>query len=262
MRLYWELARRGYRRYAAYPAATWAGVFTNTIFGFMQAYILLALYRHRDQVGGYDASDVVTYVWLTQGMLAAVQVFGWTDLALRIRSGDIATDLARPVHPFFAGLAFDLGRALYHALYRGVPPFVVGAFVFDVRIPAAVVWPAFVVSAVLAVCVSFAFRFLYNSVAFWLLDYRGSVMLGVTATLFFSGFIIPVAFFPAPLRAVANATPFPAMLQRTVDIFVGKAAGIDIFVSLAVQIGWAAALFATAYVTFAAGTRRLVIQGG
>ena len=80
MRLYWELARRGYRRYAAYPAATWAGVFTNTIFGFMQAYILLALYRHRDHVGGYDASDVVTYVWLTQGMLAAVQVFGWTDL--------------------------------------------------------------------------------------------------------------------------------------------------------------------------------------
>jgi viologen exporter family transport system permease protein len=262
VRLYWELARRGYRRYAAYPAATWAGVFTNTIFGFMQAYILLALFRHRDHVGGYDASDVVTYVWLTQGMLAAVQVFGWTDLALRIRSGDIATDMARPVHPFFAGLAFDLGRALYHALYRGVPPFVVGAFVFDVRIPAVVVWPAFVASVVLAVCVSFAFRFLYNSVAFWLLDYRGSVMLGVTATLFFSGFVIPVAFFPAPLRAVANATPFPAMLQRTVDIFVGKAAGLDILVSLAVQIGWAAALFGTAYVAFAAGTRRLVIQGG
>src|SRR6266508_5392361 len=73
----------------------------------MQAYILLALYRHRDHVGGYDASDVVTYVWLTQGMLTAVQVFGWTELALRIRSGDVATDLARPVHPFFAGLAFE-----------------------------------------------------------------------------------------------------------------------------------------------------------
>jgi ABC-2 type transport system permease protein len=262
VRLYWELARRGYRRYAAYPAATWAGAFTNTIFGFMQAYILLALYRHRDQIGGYDASDVVTYVWLTQGMLAAVQVFGWTDLALRIRSGDVAIDLARPVHPFAAGLAFDLGRALYHALYRGIPPFVVGAFVFDVTVPGAVIWPAFVASAVLAVCVSFAFRFLYNSVAFWLLDYRGSVMLGVTATLFFSGFIIPVAFFPGPLRTLANATPFPAMLQRTVDIFVGKATGIDILVSLAVQIGWAAALFATAYVVFAAGTRRLVVQGG
>jgi viologen exporter family transport system permease protein len=73
VRLYWEFARRGYRRYVAYPAATWAGVLANTTFGFMQAYILLALYRHRDVVGGYDASDTVTYVWLTQAMLAVVQ---------------------------------------------------------------------------------------------------------------------------------------------------------------------------------------------
>jgi ABC-2 type transport system permease protein len=262
VRLYWELARRGYRRYAAYPAATWAGVFTNTAFGFMQAYILLALFRHRQHVAGYDASDAVTYVWLAQGLLAAVHVFGWTDLALRIRSGDVATDLARPVHPFAAGLAFDLGRAFYHALYRGVPPFVVGAFVFDVHVPRAEVWPVFVVSVALAVCVSYAFRFTYNSVAFWLLDYRGPLLIAVSATLFFSGFVIPVAFFPGPLRTLANATPFPAMLQRTVDIFVGKATGLDILVGLSVQVGWAVALCATAYLTFAAGTRRLVVQGG
>jgi ABC-2 type transport system permease protein len=229
----------------------------------MQAYILLALYRHRHEIGGYDASDAVTYVWLTQAMLGVVQVFGWTELALRIRSGDVATDLARPVHPFSAGLAFDLGRALYHALYRGIAPFVVGALVFDVSVPSsAVVWLSFLASAALAVCVSFAFRYLYNSVAFWLLDYRGAVLLGVTATLFFSGFIIPVAFFPAALRTAANATPFPAMLQRTVDIFIGKAGGVDILGTLAVQVGWAVVLCAAAYATFAAGTRRLVVQGG
>jgi ABC-2 type transport system permease protein len=263
VRLYWELARRGYQRYAAYPAATWAGVFTNTVFGLMQAYILLALYRHRHEVGGYDASDIVTYVWLTQAMLATVHVFGWTDLALRIRSGDIATDLSRPMHPFTAGLAFDLGRALYHALYRGIPPFLLGALIFDVSVPSsAAVWLAFLLSVVLAVCVSFAFRYLYNSVAFWLLDYRGAVLLGVTTSLFFSGFIIPVAFFPVALRTIAYATPFPAMLQRTIDIFVGKAEGGEILVALVVQLGWAAALSAAAYATFAAGTRRLVVQGG
>ena len=117
-------------------------------------------------------------------------------------------------------------------------------------------------SVALAVCVSFAFRYLYNSVAFWLLDYRGAVLLGVTTSLFFSGFIIPVAFFPSALRAVAYATPFPAMLQHTIDIFVGKAEGGEILLALVVQLGWAAALSATAYATFAAGTRRLVVQGG
>jgi ABC-2 type transport system permease protein len=263
VRLYWEFARRGYQRHAAYPAATWAGLFTNTLFGFMQAYILLALYRHRDVVGGYDASATVTYVWVTQAMLAAVQILGDSDFAIRIQNGDVATDLARPVHPFSVGLAFDLGRALYHALYRGILPFLVGALVFDVTVPSsAVVWIAFLASVVLAVCVSYAFRCVYNCAAFWVLDYRGASRLAVAIAAFFSGFIIPIAFFPAALRTFANATPFPAMLQRTVDIFVGRAEGADILVALAVQLGWAVALTAIAYAIFAAGTRRLVVQGG
>lgn len=263
MRLYWEMARRGYRRYAAYPAATWAGVFTNTVFGFMQAYILLALYRHRDEVGGYDATDTLTYVWLAQGMLAAVYVFGWTDLALRIRTGDVATDLARPVHPLRTGLAFDLGRALYHALFRGLPPFAAGALAFDLTAPRnPLVWLAFLLSLVLAVCVSYAFRALYNLTAFWLLDYRGPMIIGVTTALFFSGFIIPVPFFPDPLEALARATPFPSMVQIPVDIFVGKAEGAEIGAALAVQTFWALALFGLAHAVFAAGTRRLVVQGG
>lgn len=263
MRLYWEFARRGYQRYAAYPAATWAGVLANTAFGFMQTYILLALYRHRDVVGGYDATDTVTYVWLTQAMLATVAVLGWNDLAVRIRSGDVATDLARPVHPFAAGLAFDLGRAVYHFLYRGITPFIAGAVVFHLHIPSSpLVWLAFLASAALAVCVSFAFRYVYNCSAFWLLDYRGVQRIAVAVCAFLSGFIIPVAFFPSALKALANATPFPAMLQRTVDIFVGKSEGADVLVALAVQAGWAVALVLTAYAIFGAGTRRLVVQGG
>lgn len=263
MRLEWEIAKRGYRRYAAYPAATWAGVFTNTVFGFMFAYILLALYDTRDEIGGYDATDTITYVWLTQAMIGAVAVFGWVDLAQRIRLGDIATDLARPVHPLRSGLAFDLGRALYQTLFRGLPPLVVGALVFDLTAPSSpVVWIAFIASVVLAIVISFAFRFLYNVAAFWLLDYRGPMLLAVGVSLFFSGFIIPVRFFPDWLETLAHATPFPSMVQLPIDMFVGKTKGLELIQTLAVQAGWALALFAVAYAAFSAGARRLVVQGG
>src|ERR687885_496877 len=177
MRLDWEIAKRGFRRYAAYPAATWAGAFTNTVFGLMSAYILLAVYRHRTNVGGYDAGDAVTYVWLAQALIMTVNVFGWEELALRIRDGSIATDLSRPVNPQRYWLAFDLGRAPYHFLFRGLPPFLVGGFVFDLHYPAPALVAPFFVSVALGVCVSLAFRFLYNSVAFWLLEYRGVMRL-------------------------------------------------------------------------------------
>ena len=203
MRLEWELAKRGYRRYAAYPAATWAGILTNSVFGFIQAYVLLAMYDDRDDIGGYDAADALTYVWLAQAMIAAVSIFGWNELGERIRSGDVATDLIRPVHPLRAGLAFDYGRALYQTLFRGLPPMVVGAIVFDLTAPSdPLVWFVFVVSVVLAISVAYAFHFLYNIVAFWLLDYRGVMRISVAVLAFFSGLYIPVGFFPDWLQTV------------------------------------------------------------
>jgi ABC-2 type transport system permease protein len=262
MRLYFELARRGYRRYAVYPAATWAGAFTNTIFGFLQAYILLAVYRHRTDVGGYDATDTVTYVWLAQALIMTVYIFGWRELALRIKDGSIAVDLARPLDPLRYWLAFDLGRALYHFLYRGVPPFVVGALVFDLRYPSPLHAVAFAVSVVLAVVVSLGFRFLYNSAAFWLLDYRGVLTMSLVVSLFFSGMILPLAFFPDWLRLIANGLPFRSIIQVPIDIYLGKENGAGLIGALGLQAGWAVAMLGLARVALARGTRKLVIQGG
>ena len=262
MRLDWELAKRGYRRYAAYPMATAAGAFTNTVFGFMQAYILLAVFRHRSHVGSYDATDAVTYVWLAQALIMTVNVFGWQEFALRIRDGSIATDLARPLDPQRYWLAFDLGRAPYHFLFRGVPPFIVGALVFHLRYPSPGAAAAFVVSLVLAVVVSLAFRFLYNSAAFWLLDYRGVVTVSLVVSLFFSGMILPLAFFPDWLRAIAYGLPFRAMMQMPVDIYLGKYSGASVAGALALQAMWAAALLGLGRLALSAGTRKLVIQGG
>ncbi|MGH8901369.1 MAG: ABC transporter permease [Egibacteraceae bacterium] len=263
MRLYWEIARRGYRRYAAYPTATWAGLFTNIVFGFMRGAVLLALFGQRNEIGGYDARDTITYVWLTQALIATVAIWGWKELGERIRSGDIAIDLSRPLDPQLVGLAFDLGRGWYHALFRGIPPLLVGAALFELAWPSSpLVWVAFLVSVCLAVCVSFAFRFLYNLPAFWLTDYRGVAAIAMFAVNLFSGFSVPVAFFPSWLAAIARATPFPAMIQTPIDVFVGKTSGTAIIEAIVVQASWLTALLVAGRVAFAAGTRRLVVQGG
>jgi ABC-2 type transport system permease protein len=263
LRLDWEIGRRGYARYAAYPAATVAGLFTNTVFGFMRAYVLLALFEGRQSIGGYDASATLTYTWLTQALIMTIYIWGWQDLALRIRSGDIAGDLVRPVHPLRAALAFDLGRALYHALFRGLPPLLIGALAFRLIAPAGFLeLVAFLISVVLAVVVSYAFRVIYNVAAFWTTDHRGPLLLGAIAANIFSGFIIPVAFFPDWLAAIAHATPFPSMVQLPIDIFVGRAAGLDVLGVLATQAAWAIALLFIAARLFELGVRRLVVQGG
>lgn len=263
LRLDLEYAKRGFQRYAAYPAATWAGLFTNTVFGFMRVYILLALFAERSDIGGYDRAAVITYAWGTQALIATIYIWGWQEIALRIRSGDIATDLVRPVHPLRAGLAFDLGRAVYHALFRGLPPLALGAVVYGILTPPdAIGWLAALASAAVAVVVSYEFRAIYNLFAFWLTDHRGTTLIAIAAANILSGMYVPVRFFPEPLAAVARATPFPSMVQTPIDVFMGRLIGGDLILALATQVGWAIALALAARAVFALGTRHLVIQGG
>lgn len=97
MRLYLEVARRSYRRFATYRAATAAGVFANTVWGFIKAYIFMALWTSRGEIGGYDIVDAVTFAFLSQALSAPLSMFGLsTDLPERIKSGAVTTDLPRP----------------------------------------------------------------------------------------------------------------------------------------------------------------------
>ena len=180
-----------------------------------------------------------------------------------MRSGDVATDLRRPVDLQRSLLAYDVGRAAHQTLYRAVPPFLVGALAFDVEVPAeALRWAAFVLSVCLAVLVSFALRFLVNLTSFWLLDYRGPMMLAQVVSHLLSGLIVPLAFFPGPFAAAVRTLPFASMLQAPIDVFVGAVDGAAVAGTLALQALWAAGLLAAGRAVLAVGTRKLVIQGG
>lgn len=262
MRVYVEIARRGFRRYATYRAATLAGVFTNTVFGFIQAAVLMAVYRQRVEVGGFDANEALTYVFVTQGLLAPVDAFnaGGTEIGARIRSGDIVTDLYRPVDLQGYWLAVNLGRAAFQAFARGIPPFVAGAFAFDLVLPADVrTWVAFLASVLLAVVAGFALRFTVALSGFWLLDTRGPEQLAVVVVLFFSGLVLPITFFPPWLERLSRALPFAAVAQVPIEVFLGKG---DPGPALAGQAAWALALLGLGRVVLHRATRRVVAQGG
>lgn len=112
----------GFRRHTAYPLGSLTESLTNTVFGFMRAYVLLALWDVRPSLGGYEAADAVTFCFITQALIGPVQIFGGMDLTERIRNGDVAIDLYRPVGLQGWWLADDLGRAAGSLLLRAGPP--------------------------------------------------------------------------------------------------------------------------------------------
>lgn len=258
------LVASGFRRWSTYRQAMLAGIFVNSVFGVVRASVLIAAATAAGgSFAGYDARAVATYTFLGQALISVVHVFGWNELAERVRTGDIAVDLARPVDLQTVWLAQDLGRGAYNAVARGALTFVVGAIVVGVAWPASVgAAVAFGVSVVLAVVVSFAGRFLLNLLAFWTVQVRGFVTLYVLTSNLLMGLIVPVQAFPGWLRALTYATPFPAMMQLPIDVWTGRAWGPAGLLSLAVQAAWALGLLALGRLVLARGTRVLVVQGG
>jgi ABC-2 type transport system permease protein len=76
------------------------------------------------------------------------------------------------------------------------------------------------------------------------------------------GLFVPVHMFPAALRAVLNATPFPSMFQAPIDVMSGRVLGEDALRVVGIQFLWVVALFLLGRAVMWRATRRLVVQGG
>ncbi|MFJ3706773.1 ABC transporter permease [Streptomyces sp. NPDC090053] len=266
MRVYAVVAAGGFRRFATYRVATAAGVFTNTVFGFILAYTYIALWDERPHLGGYDQAQALTYVWLGQALMTTMALLGGgleDELVERIRTGDIAIDLYRPVDLQLWWLAGDLGRAAFQFLGRGVAPMALGALAFHLALPTnPFVWLALLVSLLFGVIVSFAIRYLVALSAFWLMDGMGVAQMAGIAGMFFSGMVLPLNLFPGLLGEIARLLPWSVLLQVPADIALGKRTGWGLVTAYAFQLGWAVVLLGAGRLLQSAAARRVVVQGG
>ena len=261
LRPYAAAARSSFRRQSTYRGATVAGVFTNTVFGFILASVLRAVYGSRGSaVGNLDVTSAVTFTFVAQGLLSVMGAFGEREVAERVRTGDIATDLYRPVSFSAWWGSIMLGRASFSFLARGIPPFVVGALVFHLRLPdRPLTWLTFLVAVLLGALVASRYWLLVNLCAFWLLDVRGLINLAVVVEMTGSGFLVPLQFITGTLGHLLRVGPFATMAQQPIEVFLQLRSGPAAWMP---QLVWLVALEAAVQVVLAGATRRVVVQGG
>ncbi len=253
----------GFRRYSTYRQATVGAAVTVTVFGFLKCYLILAVAGPAGTVAGYRGDQLVAFIWIGQGLFGVVAMWGWSELSDRVRTGDVAADLLRPVNPLWTYACTDLGRIGHALAMRLLVPVVVGALTFHLYAPRLwATYPAFLVSAVLGGMVSFALRYLVNLSSFWLLDIRGVMTAWVLCSSLFSGLTMPIGFFPAWARAVLWLTPFPAIMQVPLDTALERHVGWPAAGMIGLQVAWVVALLAICWLVQRRAVRRLVVQGG
>ncbi len=263
LRFYVEVARTAYRRQVIYRWANLAGLLTNIVFGMIFSYVMIALYQVRSSAGGYDLTDALRYVWLVQSMVMIVMTFGWYDLMLTIRSGEVISDLSKPCDFYWYWFSREIGRSCYYLLYRGVPTYLAGMLLFRFGAPLDVLaWPIFLLSLSLGAMTGIAYRILFNIAAFWIIEARALGTLATVVALVFTGNYVPLPFFPGWLRAIADWLPFSGMMSVPAQVFLGKLIGVDLLLVTLRQIGWLVLFIVLVRFVTIRAARRVVIQGG
>src|SRR5438093_3595704 len=232
----------------------------------LQIYLLRvvwsAIYANRTDVGAFPLEQLVTYLTIANLQIWVINPQLAWDVSQRVREGQIAVDLARPV-PFPGQMiAQHVGGTI------GVLPLVAialpAAFIAGSLPPPASVESGvfYLASVVLAYGVMALMGLLLGFVAFWTLETTGMVAIFRFANLFFAGGLVPLAFCPAPLRTVAEALPFQTQAFIPVSLYLGRLVGLDALRALAIQGFWVVLLGGIAALVWRRAVTKIVVQGG
>jgi ABC-2 type transport system permease protein len=259
---YASLARLQFRVVYAYRAAAVGGLIITLTRIFLLRVIWTSVYAGSAAADSVTLPGLLTFLTIAQLQVSLMQPTLVTYLQRRIHEGQIGLDLVRPV-PFLGQLlAQQVGANL------GYLPFVVVAAPFAAVLgnlappasPSAAV--AYVASFILAWLVSTLIGLLMGLVAFWTVETHGVGTIYNFATQLLGGALVPLAFFPDWLRALADVLPFRAVAAIPVSIWTGAVGGVDLLGALAFQVAWIGLLGLLGWATWERARRVVTVYRG
>lgn len=232
----------------------------------LQVYLLRAIweavYAGQNQLDGRPLALVIAYVTLAtiQNWLLSPNLAYF--LAEHVRDGSVGVELVRPI-PFVGRLLAQQGGETAFALPFAIAAFPLAVLLGGMQPPAS---PAFAALYVLSFGLAYGIMVLIGLViglaSFWTIEIYGLAMIYRLVSAFFGGALMPLWFFPPPLRVVADWLPFQSMLFVPIAIYLGQLTGGDAVRAIALQLLWVLALYVAALAVWRRAMRRVVIQGG
>jgi ABC-2 type transport system permease protein len=245
-----------------YRAAAWAGCVTQVFWGLIRLMIFEGFYRSTTSPQPISYPQIVSYIWLSQAMLALTIWNVDTDVRQLIREGTIAYELARPVDLYGFWYARGLAGRVAPAALRAGPILAVAAFL-GLHAPASVGGGA---AAVLAIAGAFLLAAAIATLAtislLWTLAGEGAARVLNMAVYLFSGLLLPMPLFPEWAQRILVLLPFRGLIDTPFRLYIGQMPLSEAPVALLHQWLWIVALVALGRGLLSRGLRRVVVQGG
>ncbi|MFN8074741.1 MAG: ABC-2 family transporter protein [Kineosporiaceae bacterium] len=262
LRAYYGMGRAALKSLLAYQTTFLFGLLASTFSAAAMLYLWRAVLASGTTSRGFDWPTMKTY--LLVAFVFSSLVSGYVDyrMAFRIRQGEVALDLVRPVDYQWSRFAEAIGFAGYELGTALIVAGVAASLFGGLGAPSASALAPLALSAALVLPLRFAFVYVCGLSVFWTQNYQGVHVARIATMTLFSGNLVPLAFLPGWLQATASASPFAGMASTPALIWTGVLDGGRAWVAVGVQAVWVAVLWGLARALWTAASRQLTVHGG
>ena len=268
MKKYWHVIGIGLQSNLTYRF----NYLTRTLFSFIPLFAMLSLWRtiYGSNHGAapqnhFTQAQMIFYYMLVAvvDVFTAVNEDDW-QIAADIREGNISQFLLKPVdYLWYRFCLFCSGRLAFIMMAivpLGIFIFCFRAyFVFPASMTALVVFPlSLLLTALLQFFISYAMAML----AFWLLEISTFIFILFAFEYLASGHLFPLDILSPTLKQILFLTPFPYQMYFPISIYLGKAAGLELWRGLLIQFLWVVATYGFARFMWRRGIKHYSAFGG
>lgn len=263
MQPYLYLGKMRILRALAYRFDVVSTILVQSIIMIATSYFWIAVYGAKDVAVGTSKTQMITYMILST-VLSCFFTIGVEDRVKRsVRTGNVATDMLKPINMFGMYLAEDIGGIVV-ALFLNIIPILIVACIF-IQVPAFASWfhfLLFLISSTFSYTINWLFTACFSMIAFWTisinpLSYIKSILIRVL-----SGSVVPLWFFPDWLQSVLRFLPFMYMYQLPLSIYIGKLTAQETVIQMGIQLFWVVALYGIYKLMSKTVSSKVMVQGG
>jgi ABC-2 type transport system permease protein len=264
---YFEFGRIGFVNILAYRLRYYTGILTYLINVTVYYFIWGAVYGVAGASGaalaGFNLTEMITYVsvgWI-------IRSFYWNtidqEMAYEVLEGKISMAFLKPVNVQWMWLSRAMGESSFRLVMLTAPTAIVVTLLYPVRLPASLAhFALFLPGVVGSFLLMGALSFMIGTCAIRLKSILALIRAKYWLLELLSGLLIPLTFFPEPVRRVLDWLPFQHIAFTPLSIYLGKLGPRAAALALLAQWGWAAALLWLGDRWWRASAKQVTIHGG
>jgi len=271
MRPYFAIFAARFLMMLQYRAAALAGIATQFWFGAIMIMALSAFYTGAHGSVSITLAQAITYIWLGQAFLGLLPWNVDPEIALMMRTGNVAYERLRPVDTYFYWFTRAMAWRAAATLLRSLPLLFVTSVLFEylglgawsLRPPASLdALVLFVFSMAAVVFLSSAITTLLNISVVWTVSGQGINVITNSLVLILSGMVIPLPLFPDWAQLLLLLQPLAGLVDIPYRIYVAHLSAGAAIAGIALQISWTVLFIVLGRLLLTHTMRRIQIQGG